>query len=284
MASLKEVKTRIASVQSTKKITEARQMIASAQLHRAQIMLKHAQYYNQALQASLSEMIDADAEYYTPLTEVRDMGQAAIVIFSSNSGMNGSFNAKMEKELHTFKNRYPGETPMFIPIGSKARKALLQLGHEPAYHFDHLANKPSFEDIARLAATLMDLYIAKKVKKIELVSYHFKSIGAQIIQYKTFLPYCFPANNAVNSPSSNYILEPSLQVILEKSLPLLLRALLYVCFIDHQTSEFAARTIAMQLASENANELLDELRLTYNKVRQQNITTELLDIMGSSFA
>ncbi|MDR2448603.1 MAG: ATP synthase F1 subunit gamma [Prevotellaceae bacterium] len=284
MASLKEVKTRIASVQSTKKITEARQMIASAQLHRAQTVLKHAQYYNQALQASLSGMIDADSEYHTPLTEVRDSGAVAIVILSSNSGMNGSFNAKMEKEIHTFKNLYPNETLMFIPAGNKARKALLQSGHEPACHFDHLVNKPSFEDVAQLAATLMDLYISKKVKKIELVSYHFKSIGTQNIQYKTFLPYCFPASSAAGATSSNYILEPSLQVILEESLPLLLHAMLYATFIDHQTSEFAARTIAMQLASENANELLDELRLTYNKVRQQNITAELLDIMGSSFA
>ncbi|MDR0738374.1 MAG: ATP synthase F1 subunit gamma [Prevotellaceae bacterium] len=284
MASLKEVKTRIASVQSTKKITEARQMIASAQLHRAQTVLKHAQYYNQALQASLSGMIDADSEYHTPLTEVRDSGAVAIVILSSNSGMNGSFNAKMEKEIHTFKNLYPNETLMLIPVGNKARKVLLQSGHEAACHFDHLVNKPSFEDIAQLAATLMDLYISKKVKKIELVSYHFKSIGTQNIQHKTFLPYRFPANSAAGNTSSNYILEPSLQVILEKSLPLLLHAMLYTTFIDHQTSEFAARTIAMQLASENANELLDELRLTYNKVRQQNITTELLDIMGSSFA
>ncbi|MDR0692719.1 MAG: ATP synthase F1 subunit gamma [Prevotellaceae bacterium] len=284
MASLKEVKTRIASVQSTRKITEARQMIASAQLHRAQIALKHAQYYHQALQASLGGMIDADSEYHTPLTEARDAGAVAIVILSSNSGMNGSFNAKMEKELHTFEKLYPDETLMLIPAGNKVRKALLQLGKEPACHFDHLVNKPSFEDIAQMAATLIDLYTAKKVKKIELVSYHFKSIGAQNIQYKTFLPYRFPANSATNNTSPNYILEPSLQVILEKSLPLLLHAMLYTTFIDHQTSEFAARTVAMQLASENANELLDELRLTYNKVRQQNITAELLDIMGSSFA
>jgi F-type H+-transporting ATPase subunit gamma len=173
---------------------------------------------------------------------------------------------------------------MLIPAGSKARKALLQLGYEPECHFDHLVNKPSFEDIAQLAATLMDLYTSKQVKKIELVYYHFKSIGTQLIQHKPLLPYRLPANSMVDSTSSNYILEPSLQLILEKSLPLLLNATLYTAFIDHQTSEFAARTIAMQLASENANELLDELRLTYNKVRQQNITAELLDIMGSSFA
>jgi F-type H+-transporting ATPase subunit gamma len=173
---------------------------------------------------------------------------------------------------------------MLIPVGNKVRKALLQSGHEPAYHFDHLVNKPSFEDIAQLAATLMDLYTSKKVKKIELVHYHFKSIGTQDIQHKTFLPYRFPANGAADSVTTNYLLEPSLQVILDNALPLLLNAMLYTVFIDHQTSEFAARTIAMQLASENANELLDELRLTYNKVRQQNITAELLDIMGSSFA
>jgi F-type H+-transporting ATPase subunit gamma len=284
MASLKEVKTRIASVQSTKKITEARQMIASAQLHRAQTVLKHAQYYDQALQASLSGMIDADTEYHTPLTDTQDSGPVAIVMLSSNSGMNGPFNARMEKELHTLKNLYPDETLMLIPVGNKMRKALLQTGHEPAYQFDHLVNKPSFEDIAQMAAALMDLYTSKKVKKIDLVYYHFKSVGTQDIQYKTFLPYCFPAGKAASAISSNYILEPSFQTILETSLPLLLNAILYTIFIDHQTSEFAARTIAMQLASENANELLDELRLTYNKVRQQNITAELLDIMGSSFA
>jgi F-type H+-transporting ATPase subunit gamma len=284
MASLKEVKTRIASVQSTKKITEARQMIASAQLHRAQTVLKHAQYYSQALQASLSGMIDADAEYHTPLTDTQDSGSVAVVILSSNSGMNGPFNARMEKELHALKNLYPNETLMLIPAGNKVRKAILQTEYEPAYQFDHLVNKPSFEDIAQMASALMDLYTSKKVKKIDLVHYHFKSIGIQDIQHKTFLPYCFPAGETDSAMPSNYILEPSLQTILEKSLPLLLNSILYAIFIDHQTSEFAARTIAMQLASENANELLDELRLTYNKVRQQNITAELLDIMGSSFA
>jgi F-type H+-transporting ATPase subunit gamma len=229
-------------------------------------------------------MIDADSEYHTPLTDVRDEGPVAIVILSSNSGMNGPFNARLEKELHAFQNLYPHETLMFIPVGGKVRKALLQSGHEPAFHFDHLVNKPSFEDVAQLASALMDLYTSKKVKRIELVHYHFKSIGVQEIQYKTFLPYRFPVHSAAGNASSNYILEPSLQEILAHAIPLLLRAMLYACFIDHQTSEFAARTIAMQLASENANELLDELRLTYNKVRQQNITAELLDIMGSSFA
>jgi F-type H+-transporting ATPase subunit gamma len=284
MASLKEVKTRIASVQSTKKITEARQMIASAQLHRSQMVLRHAQYYSQALQASLGGMMDADSELHTPLTDVHDTGAVAVVVFSSNSGMNGSFNARMEKEMHAFSSLYPGETLMFIPVGSKARKALLQAGHEPAYRFDHLVNKPSFEDIAQLAAELRDLYTSKKVKRIELVHYHFKSIGTQDIRHSTFLPYRFPAKDAAGATAANYILEPSLQVIVGNALPLLLNAMLYTVFVDHQTSEFAARTIAMQLASENANELLDELRLTYNKVRQQNITAELLDIMGSSFA
>lgn len=285
MASLKEVKTRIASVQSTKKITEARQMIASAQLHRAQIVLKQAQYYNDALQATFEGLsAGADNTLPTPLTQERPTGAVAIVILSSNSGMNGAFNTRMEKELHTLKGLYPNEKLMLIPVGSKVRKALLQMGCEAAYHFDNLVNKPSFEDITQLSTALTDLFLSKQVKKIELVYYHFKSVGTQDIRHQPLLPFCAPTHKDSSVNTSNYILEPSLQAVVEELLPLLLNSILYTTFADHQTSELAARTVAMQLASENANELLDELRLTYNKVRQQNITTELLDIMGSSFA
>ncbi|MDR3236010.1 MAG: ATP synthase F1 subunit gamma [Prevotellaceae bacterium] len=283
MAALKEVKTRIASVQSTKKITEARQMIASAQLHRSQAVLKQALLYHDTLHAMLESLAaSVDNELDTPLTEERTEGETAVVIFSSNSGMNGAFNARMEKELHTFKELHHAEKNIFIPIGNKARKALLQTGCEPAYQLDHLVHKPTFDDVTALAATLTDLFLSKKAKRIELIYYHFKSVGVQDIKRQTFLPFRIAKTG--NAAPANYIIEPSLPDVLEKSLPLLLRAMLYAALIDHQTSEFAARTIAMQLASENANELLDELRLTYNKVRQQNITTELLDIMGSSFA
>jgi F-type H+-transporting ATPase subunit gamma len=287
MPSLREVKGRIASVESTKKITQARQMISSAQLHRAQSALNNAMGYYQAMQRFMLDLAKSEDTYSSPLTEEHSSGPIAVIIMSSNGGMIGSFNAKMAKELDGIKKKYPNETLLFYPIGKKIRDTLAREGYKVEGNFDNLLDKANFSDIAQVATMLIEQYKQAKLKKVELVYYRFKNVAVQDITHEIFLPFVVPApaSNEENTKYiDDYILEPSYDEIVEDLLPRLLKAKLYACIMDNRTSEHAARTMAMQLASENADNLLDELRLTYNKVRQQNITSELLDIIGSSFA
>jgi F-type H+-transporting ATPase subunit gamma len=290
MASLKEVKQRIASVESTKKITEARQMVSSAQFHHTQGVLAHAIAYDQSLRDMYKKLLTSERLPSTPLTEEHSAGPVVLVVFSSNSGMCGSFNMKMEKEISKLAAHYAGQELSFITVGKKGHKVITHMGHHVIYDFDLLANKAPFGEVRKMANLLIELFLSKNVKQIDLLYYHFKSSATQEIRLKTFLPY--PAGDLMLKETysdtyraqTDYILEPSLQKLLTNLLTLLINSELFTTFAGHQTSEHAARMMAMQLASENANELLDELHLTYNKVRQQNITTELLDIIGSSFA
>jgi F-type H+-transporting ATPase subunit gamma len=199
--------------------------------------------------------------------------------------MISSFNTKMAKELDGIKKKYPNETLLFYPIGKKIRDILVREGYKVEGDFDNLSDKANFSDIAQVATMFIEQYKLTNLKKVELVYYHFKNVAVQDITHEIFLPFVVPNSKEESTKYiEDYILEPSYDEIVEDLLPRLLRAKFYACIMDNRASEHAARTMAMQLASENADNLLDELRLTYNKVRQQNITSELLDIIGSSFA
>lgn len=285
MPSLREVKGRIASVESTKKITQARQMVSSAQLHRAQGILNNAMSYYQAMLKFMLDLAKSEDTYNSPLTEEHSSGPIAVIIMSSNGGMISSFNTKMVKELDGIKKKYPNETILFYPIGKKIRDILVREGYKVEGDFDNLSDKANFSDIAQVATMFIEQYKLTNLKKVELVYYHFKNVAVQDITHEIFLPFVVPNSKEESTKYiEDYILEPSYDEIVEDLLPRLLRAKFYACIMDNRASEHAARTMAMQLASENADNLLDELRLTYNKVRQQNITSELLDIIGSSFA
>jgi len=290
MASLKEVKNRIASVGNTKKITLARQMVSSARLHQAQGLLENAIAYKEALDELLSGLFDNEMELETPFIHKQDKGLVAIVIMSSNSGMCGAFNANMIKVLHSIRVYYPDEKLLFFPIGKKIREAVESAGYDIGFdagtNGDHLADKPSFKEVAGLVSQLMELYRTKQVKHVELIYYHYKSMAIQEIKEKTLLPYSISTNlvHEKTKEKEDYILEPSRESLLDDSISMALRSDFYYALIENQTSEHAARTMAMQLATENADEILANLQLTYNKLRQQNITSELLDIIGSSFA
>lgn len=282
MASLKEVKTRIASVESTRKITTARQMISSAHLVRTQSVLESARKYYQALQAVMNILDDPETPCRSGLTTVNEKGAVAVIMVASNSGMCGSFNSRMLKEWSAIEKEYAGQQLLFYPIGKKIREGLIKAGRVTQKDYNHLSNSLSMADSAPLLADLILRYRKGELKEVVLIYYHYKNRVVQQITRTKLLPYLF--TNTTPPQSASYIFEPSCTTLHEEIIPQLLQAKLFAALVETQTSEHSARMLAMQLASDNASDLLDELRLTYNKLRQQNITTELLDIIGGSFA
>ena len=283
MASLKEVKRRIISVEGTQKITVARQMIASALLHKTQDTLTKAKLYKETVDDLYVkiEALDDDVIHSSHVVEHKRTG---IIIISSNSGMCGPFNMNIIKIAASLEEKYPDETLVYFPIGKKIREALLHKGHTLGFegntNMDYMVEKPSFRKSSEAIRFFSDIYNSKAVDRIIVVCTHFKTAASQEILHIPLLPY--EVNN--NAPKHDFIIEPSIGKVRLELLERSLRAAFHMIIIDSLTAEYAARTIAMQMASENANGLLNELHITYNKLRQQNITSELLDIVGSSFA
>ncbi|MDF9828756.1 ATP synthase F1 subunit gamma [Parabacteroides sp. PF5-6] len=287
MASLKEVKTRIASVGTTRKITQARQMVASAQLHHMQGVLENTKQYKLALDQILAGLSGSPGWDELPLVGHQPTGAVAVVILSSDSGMCGAFNANMIKLLDNIRVYYPDEDLLFFPIGKKIREAVERAGHAIGWpeglDGSQLSGKYTDKEVTELLSLLIDLFRNKQIKQADLIYYQYKSMAIQEIKEVTLLPFTTTLASRV-AANEDYIYEPGREELIDALIPMALRAQLHYALAENQTSEHAARTMAMQLATENADEILAELQLTYNKLRQQNITTELLDIIGSSFA
>lgn len=283
MASLKEIKIRLASIRNTQKITSAMRMVSSAKLHHTQTIVEHMLEYESKLSAILRGTLSAESDMSSPYAAVREVKQVAIVAFSSNSGLCGAFNANIWKELTVRLHQYEadGITVRIYPIGKKVADELHKAGYQTNDSFLTIGDKPAYEDASQLVTALMELYISAQVDRVELLYHHFKNMAEQILTEKVFLPVSLPEADP-ESASSNYILEPSAEQLLALLLPKVLHLNIYTTLLDTVTSEHAARMLAMQTANDNANDLIQELTLQYNKNRQQAITNELLDIMGGS--
>lgn len=283
MASLKEIKIRLASIRNTQKITSAMRMVSSAKLHHTQTIVEHMLEYESKLSAILRGTLSAESDMSSPYAAVREVKQVAIVAFSSNSGLCGAFNANIWKELTARLHQYEadGITVRIYPVGKKVADELHKAGYQTNDSFLTIGDKPAYEDASQLAVALMELYISAQVDRVELLYHHFKNMAEQVLTEKVFLPVSLPEADP-ESASSNYILEPSAEQLLALLLPKVLHLNIYTTLLDTVTSEHAARMLAMQTANDNANDLIQELTLQYNKNRQQAITNELLDIMGGS--
>lgn len=300
MAKLKDIKTRLQSVKSTQKITTAMMMVSSAKLQKTQKTLLNLSPYEAKLSEILNLLLSQEENFKTPFTEVREVKRVAIMAFASNSGLAGRFNNNIITELESVIESYLplGEENILIyPIGLKLSKAVAKMGREPIEgNFSQMIAKPSYNDIRVLADELMEMFIENKIDKVELIYHHFKSKGSQIVTREQYLPIELNSNkdsdNGANSGDNNgnnenisgdYIIEPDRITIIKELLPKVLRVKMFTTFIDSATSEHAARMTAMQVANENADNLIDELKREYNKLRQESITNELLDIVGGSF-
>ena len=285
MASLKEVKGRIATVNNTRKITSAMKMVASAKLHKAQGAITNMLPYERRLHGLLTNLLGGGEVlvWNTP----REVKRVALVVFSSNSSLCGGFNANVIKHATQWLDEYQAlgkENILLYPVGKKVADALSKMGYAIQGNFQHLADKPSFAEAAELAQGLMNLFTRGEVDKVELLYNHFKSTASQILTREVYLPMQTSGNTMEGKEDMDYILEPSREELLATLLPKVLRMKLYTVLLDSNASEHAARTMAMQIATDNADDLLQELTLMYNKTRQQAITNELLDIVGGSMA
>ncbi len=318
MPSLKEIKSRIASVNSTRKITSAMKMVASSKLHHAQVMIENMLPYENMLERILKSFLASEADANTVFSEVRQVKRVAFVVYSSNSSLCGGFNTNVAKLLNSAMNEYEelGKNNIVVyPIGRKVSEQASKLALNIAGDFTDLADKPNVTQCIEIARELGRKFIAGDIDKVELIYHHFKSAGSQILQRKVFLP--IDLNDGIGSDNNrdlshktvtaemqaylrenekeenkveenvkplndNFIVEPDLNTVLQKLIPKLLHLMLYTALLDSIASEHAARMVAMQTATDNADELLRELNLQYNKSRQQAITNELLDIVGGS--
>ncbi len=292
MASLKEVKTRINSVKSTRKITSAMKMVASAKLHKAQGAIENMLPYQRKLNKILNDFLSTDLDIKSPYVVSRAVKRVAIVVFSANGSLCGAFNANVIKMLLQTIGEYRelGQDNILIyPVGRKVEEAVKRMGFVAQGSYQQLSDKPSYKEAAALAQHLMQLYAFHEVDRVELIYHHFKSVGVQILLRETYLPIDLAAIAKENEEEADkgqivndYIVEPSVEELVTSLVPTVLMQKMFTASMDSNASEHAARTLAMQVATDNANDLIQDLTKQYNKSRQQAITNELLDIVGGS--
>lgn len=290
MASLKEVKTRIASVNSTRKITSAMKMVASSKLHHAQQAIESMRPYEHQLSHIMSTFVaNMEGSIESPYAGSREIKRVAIVVYTSNSSLCGAFNANVVKAFNHKLDDYKKagiEVVKVYALGKKAADAVAKVGFNNPTDYSTLLDHPSYEKASDIATEIMDLYTTGQIDKAELIYHHFKSAGSQILTEETFLPIELDTtsnnNQEGNKQAIDFIAEPSKEDVIAELIPKSLHLKLFTALLDSLASEHAARIIAMQAATDNADDLLRELTLTYNKTRQQAITSELLDIVGGS--
>ena len=312
MSSLKEIKTRIASVKNTLKITSAMKMVASAKLHKAQTAIGNKLPYEQKLHRILAGLLQSDDLREALVRELgfgnkggrspvvlqdvamdelpskKDVERVALVVFSSNSSLCGAFNANVLKmfsqTLGSLYERGYSESDIDVyAVGRKAADAALKAGFAQAEDFSDLADKPSYDRSADLAAELVDSFSTGNVSQVIFVYSHFASTSSQPVIRENYLPLALH-DYASGSAPIDYILEPDPMSLVKELLPKVLFLKMYTVILDANAAEHAARTVAMQIATDNAQALIAELTLAYNKGRQQEITAEILDLIGGTMA
>ncbi len=287
MASLREIKSKIHSVKSTQQITSAMRMVSTVKLQKAQRIIERFFPYQQQISELLSNFLSREESSTSIYEEEREVKRVAIIAFSSNMGLCGSFNANIAKELKETVSKYEhlGKDNITIyPIGKKIAQATKKMGYTPAGTYGELANEPNYNDAIAIADKLMSLFRTGAVDKVIVIYHHFKSKGSQVVAQQKMLPISLEeVKEKKDDTYIKYIIEPDKESILEELIPKVIRIQFYTYLLESHTSEHAARTLAMQAATDNADDLLEELSLVYNKSRQQSITNELLDIIGATF-
>ncbi len=320
MPSLKEIKGRIASVNSTRKITSAMKMVASSKLHHAQVAIQNMLPYETMLEHILKSFLAAEAEAQTIYDQERPVKRVALVVFSSNSSLCGGFNANIIKLMQRTVDAYTEELGQggveIYPIGRKVAEKARKLGYTCCGDYASLVDHPQVHQCIEIAMELGEKFAKGEIDRVELIYHHFKSAGSQVLTNKQFLPIDIESelerdherdltsniatkkaqdylkkNRRKNVErqegeavplNDNFIVEPDMNTVLSQLIPKMGHLMLYTALLDSVASEHAARMVAMQTATDNADELLRQLNLQYNKSRQQAITSELLDIVGGS--
>ena len=260
-------------------------MVASSKLHHAQQAIEQMLPYEQKLHGIMSSFVASlEGELSSPYAVQREVKRVAIIVLSSNSSLCGGFNVNVIKQLkHTLENYAAQgiEVTHIYPIGRKVAEAAKKQGFECAQDYSALLDHPQYANISELSAHIMEQFTKGEIDQVDIQYHHFKSAGSQVLLSETYLPVKLEKENE-DEAVANYLVEPSPQAILKELIPQALHLKLFSSILDSLASEHAARVIAMQVATDNADELLSQLTLQYNKTRQQAITAELLDIAGGS--
>ena len=310
MSSLKEIKSRISSVKNTLKITSAMKMVASAKLHKAQTAIAGKLPYEQKLHHILAGMLQDDdlqkalhdklgfgnPHGHSPvvlqdiaLTELPSkdkVSRVAVLVISSNSSMCGAFNMNIIKKFDQtiaslLDAGYSKADIDIYAVGRKIAEHVKRSGLEIFEDLSDISGKPDYESASLLAHTLVDSFAAGEVSQVMLIYSHFASTSSQPVIRENYLPLALHDYDYTDEPV-DYILEPDPIQLVKDLLPRVLGLKIYTVLLDAAASEHAARTVAMQIASDNAGDLIGELTLAYNKGRQQAITAEILDLAGGS--
>ena len=283
MSGLKEIRNRISSVSSTMQITNAMKMVSAAKLKKAQDSITATLPYSNKL-SELVKNISAsiDSVDSNPLFVSREVRKTLIIVITSNKGLCGGFNSNVIKEVYNISSEYGSNKPDLLTIGKKGDDILKKKFNVISSHND-LFEQFSYLNVKSIASKIMQLYTDEKYDEVILVYNHFKNAATQIITKEQFLPISENTDNNV-STSGDYIFEPNRKRILEELIPKTLSIQLFKSISDSIAGEHGARMTAMHKATDNASELRDQLKLTYNKARQTAITNEILEIVGGAEA
>ncbi|MGB3605669.1 ATP synthase F1 subunit gamma [Psychroserpens sp.] len=283
MANLKEIRNRISSVSSTMQITSAMKMVSAAKLKKAQDAITAMRPYSDKLTEllqSLSATLEGDSG--SKYADQREVKNVLLVVITSNRGLAGAFNSNIIKETNNLAgSKYANKNVSYLAIGKKANDAFKKTNNVIANEsqiFDDL----TFDNVAVVAEMLMEKFVSGDFDKIEIIYNKFKNAATQIVMTEQFLPIKPIEGDVV--VNTDYIFEPSKIEIVEALIPKSLKTQLYKSIRDSFASEHGARMTAMHKATDNATELRDQLKLTYNKARQASITNEILEIVGGAEA
>lgn len=285
MANLKEIRNRITSVSSTMQITSAMKMVSAAKLKKAQDAITAMRPYAETLSGLINGLsADLNDDSSNAYSAERPLNNVLVVAISSNRGLCGAFNSNITKRVKELQEHYLATAEVeFITIGKKVADFVQRSEYKSVGDFSQVFDNLQFSEVAPIADDIIESFIAKKYDKVEVVYNSFKNAATQIVKTEGFLPLQ-PVESEENKASEDYIFEPSAAEIVSQLIPKALKTQLFKAIRDSFASEHGARMTAMHKATDNAQELKDQLKLTYNKARQAAITNEILEIVGGAEA
>lgn len=289
MGNLKEIRTRISSIESTQKITSSMKLVSAAKLRRAQTAIQYLRPYSEKLNEILHNLSDsATSTEGLPLFEQRNPDKVVLVVITSNKGLCGAFNSNIVKQVNTLINekyaaQHQAGNVRLICIGKKGNEQLSKLYPVIQYN-ETLLDNPEFSELAAIADYLTAEFLQHNIDKVDIVYNQFLNAATQRVTVEEFLPIAHLDEDETAGPKKDYIIEPSPQELLEALIPKILKNQLYKTLSDSIASEHGARMISMTKATDNATEILRDLRLKYNNARQSSITNELIEIVSGAEA
>ena len=289
MASLKEVKSRISSVISTQQITKAMKMVAAAKLRKSQERIIQMRPFAEKLSEVLRNVSGSTDDGQVWSSKVREVNKVLIVVISADRGLCGSFNTTIFKaSLKLIQDHYAIQQQQgnitILPIGKKSYEYFKKRHYQVIEDYWNLLHDVSFDRVSKASEYLMESFKNGKYDKIEIVYNEFKNVATQILRIENYLPIQSSSDNKGKTTDTDYIYQPDQQEIVSGLIPKSLKVQLFKAVLDSNAAENGARMTAMDKATENAGELLKELKLTYNRTRQAAITKEILEIVGGAEA